>query len=317
MHAARRSTYPPVLEGIRSITMARDTLTVLAPMDVSVVCKGKGLDNGKEGEGKKGKGNNKEKEKDSSTNPGTEMICHCHRKGHRKLDCGTFEKDKDKKGVTAVQQAPALTRGAAAAPSVTPSRVSMIELGYAFEVLMSNHSRRATLRTASGAQIEHAAQKTFEYKKGDGGPANVNFEVVGVTRPLVAVGELQKRRMNGDGPTWKLRDSRPNVEAAPQQYGFGAFQWRLNDASDMWKERHEYCGSCRLGRLRAYIERPESAPVSRGYTIDVAWEDAEANVLTAVPTLKRTWGCCAIKARIDACAIQELVLQLCRMSWVG
>ena len=45
---------------------------------------------------------------------------------------------------------------------------------------------------------------TVEYEKGDGGSVNVNFEVAGVTRPLVAVGELQKRGMNGDGPTWKL-----------------------------------------------------------------------------------------------------------------
>ena len=53
---------------------------------------------------------------------------------------------------------------------------------------MSNHSRRATLRTASGAQIEHADQKMVEYDNGDGGLANVNFEVAYVTRPLVAVG---------------------------------------------------------------------------------------------------------------------------------
>ena len=57
------------------------------------------------------------------------MICYyCHRKGHRKRNCRTFEKDKDKKGLNAVEQAPELTPGAAAAPSVTPPRVSMIEL---------------------------------------------------------------------------------------------------------------------------------------------------------------------------------------------
>ena len=32
-----------------------------------------------------------------------------------------------------------------------------------------------------------------EYENGDGGLMNVNFEVADVTRPLVAVGELQKR----------------------------------------------------------------------------------------------------------------------------
>ena len=43
-------------------------------------------------------------------------------------DCRTFERDKDRKGVNAVKQTPGLTSGAAAAPSVTPSRASMIEL---------------------------------------------------------------------------------------------------------------------------------------------------------------------------------------------
>ena len=57
------------------------------------------------------------------------MICsNCHRKCHRKRGCKTFEKDKDKKDVNAVESAPGLTARAAAAPSVTPSRVSMIEL---------------------------------------------------------------------------------------------------------------------------------------------------------------------------------------------
>ena len=71
--------------------------------------------------------------------------------------------------------------------------ISVCPLGYAPEVPMSNHSRRATLRTASSAQMEHAGQKTVEYENGDGGPVTVNFEVADVTRPLVAAGELQKR----------------------------------------------------------------------------------------------------------------------------
>ena len=41
-HAARLSTCPLVREGIRSIIIARDTLTSLAPMDVSAVFKDKG-----------------------------------------------------------------------------------------------------------------------------------------------------------------------------------------------------------------------------------------------------------------------------------
>ena len=183
-------------------------------MDVSAVYKGKGKGKGKKGKAKnKGKGKNKEedKEKDPATNPDAVMICYyCHRKGHRKRDCRTFEKDKDKKGVNAVEQAPGLTPGAAAAPSVTPSRVSMIQLddwilavslddheemvgsiervmvdggaavavcplGKALEVSMSDHSRRATLRTASGAEMEHAGQKMVEHRNGDGGLVNVIF----------------------------------------------------------------------------------------------------------------------------------------------
>ena len=71
--------------------------------------------------------------------------------------------------------------------------VSVCPLGHAPEVSMSNHSRRATLRTASGAQMEHAGRKMVEYENGDGGLVNVNCEVADMTRPLVAVGELQKR----------------------------------------------------------------------------------------------------------------------------
>ena len=73
--------------------------------------------------------------------------------------------------------------------------VSVCPLGYAPEIPMTNHLRRATLRTATGAQIEHAGQKTVEYENSDGGSVKVSFEVADVTRPLVAVGELQKRGM--------------------------------------------------------------------------------------------------------------------------
>ena len=60
---------------------------------------------------------------------------------------------------------------------------------------MTNHSRRATLRTAAGAQIEHVGLKIVEYENNDGVSVNVSFEVADVTRPLVAVGESQKRGM--------------------------------------------------------------------------------------------------------------------------
>ena len=38
----------------------------------------------------------------------------------------------------------------------------------------------------------HASLKTVEFENGDGGSENINFKVAGVTRPLVAVGELQR-----------------------------------------------------------------------------------------------------------------------------
>ena len=38
----------------------------------------------------------------------------------------------------------------------------------------------------------HGGQKTVEYENSDGGSVNVSFEVADVTRPSVAVGELQK-----------------------------------------------------------------------------------------------------------------------------
>ena len=54
--------------------------------------------------------------------------------------------------------------------------VSVCPLGYAPEITMSNLSRCATLRIASGAQTEHAGQKTVEYENGDGGSVNVGRE---------------------------------------------------------------------------------------------------------------------------------------------
>ena len=83
---------------------------------------------------------------------------------------------------------------------------SVCPLGYALEMPMSNHTGRATLRTASCDQTEHAGQKTVEYENADGGSVNVNFQVADVTRSLVAVAET--RNDCGELPTWELRDSR-------------------------------------------------------------------------------------------------------------
>ena len=118
---------------MRSIITARETLNGPTPMDVSAIYKKKkgkekGKGRGQEGKGKStGKSDDKVNEKDPAANPDAEIFCYyCHWKGHRKRDCRAFENDS-KKGVNAVDQAPGLTPGADAAPSGTPSRVSMIE----------------------------------------------------------------------------------------------------------------------------------------------------------------------------------------------
>ena len=85
-----------------------------------------------------------------TANPDAEMICYCcHRKGHRKGDCRTFEKDS-KKGVNAFDQAPGLTPGTDAAPSGTPSRVSMIELDdWILAVNVEEHEKMVWINRAS------------------------------------------------------------------------------------------------------------------------------------------------------------------------
>ena len=136
--------------------------------------------------------------------------------------------------------------------------VSVCPLGYAPEIPMTNHSRRATLRTATGAQMEHAGQKTVEYENSDGGSVNVRFEVADVTRPLVAVGELQKRGMTVVmGPHGSFVTRGHVNETAWQQSGFGALERCLLVVSDKRGKRYEYCGPCRPGGYRADIRKPE------------------------------------------------------------
>ena len=66
--------------------MARETLTVPAPMDVRAVYKGKRKAKGEKGKGKgKGKGKNKEKDKDKEKDPATnpDAECEFEREGGR------------------------------------------------------------------------------------------------------------------------------------------------------------------------------------------------------------------------------------------
>ena len=130
--------------------------------------------------------------------------------------------------------------------------VSVCPLGYAPEIPMTNHSRRATLRTATGAQIEHAGQKTVEYENSEGG-SECQFRGRGRDKAVGGGWRVTEARNDcGDGPTWKLRDSRPRNETAWQQSGFGALERCLLVVSDERGKRHEYCGPCRPGGCRAH-----------------------------------------------------------------
>ena len=136
--------------------------------------------------------------------------------------------------------------------------VSVCPLGCASEVPMSNHSRRATPRTASGAQLEHAGQKTVECENGDGGLANVNFEVADVTSPLVVVGELQKRVLTVVmGPHGSFV-TRGQVMKQPGsnldwQHSNGAYWMRLTRG----ETGTSTVAPVDMERCRAHIERPE------------------------------------------------------------
>ena len=202
MHAARLSTYPFVREEIRSIVMARDTLAGPAPMDVSAVYQGKGKGKGRKGKGKgKGKDKDKNKEKDPAANPDAEMICYyCHRKRSPQTRLQDIRERQRQEGCQrSGTSAWVDTRGRCGAFGVSMIELddwiltvsfddheemvgsiervtvdsgaafSVCPLGYVPEVPMSNYLRRATLRTASGTQIEHAGQKMVEYENGDGG----------------------------------------------------------------------------------------------------------------------------------------------------
>ena len=164
--------------------------------------------------------------------------------------------------------------------------VSVCPLGYAPEIPMTNHSRRATLRTATGAQIEHAGQKTVEYENSDGGSVNVSFEVADVTRPLVAVGELQKRGMTvvmGPHGSFVTRGqvAKPPGSKLDLEHSNGANWMRLTRGETGTK-------------TVALVDLGDAVPISKDLselpsvkdTIDVAREDAEANVPTAATTPK-------------------------------
>ena len=151
---------------------------------------------------------------------------------------------------------------------------------------MTDHSRRATLRTATGTQIEHAGQNTVEYENSVRGSVNVSFEVADVTMRLVAVGELQKRGMTVVmGPHGSFV-TRGHVTKPP---GSNLDLEHSNGACWLCLTRGENGTS-----TAAPVDLGDAVPTSENLsdlptveaTIDVAREDAEANVPLAVPSPK-------------------------------
>ena len=140
--------------------------------------------------------------------------------------------------------------------------VSVCPLGGATEVPMSNHSRRARLRIAFGAQTEHAGQKMVELQK------RGMTVVVGPYGSFVTRGQVMKPP-NG------------NLDL---EHSNGAHWMRLTRGEN---------GTSTM----ALVDLGDAVPTSKDLrelpsvedTIDVAREDAEANVPTAVTTPKRTW----------------------------
>ena len=195
--------------------------------------------------------------------------------------------------MNAAEEAPGLTAGAAGAPSSVPSRVNTIELDdwtlavtvdeheevvgsvervmvdsgaavsvcpfrYAAEIPVSNHSRRAMLRTASGAQIQRAGQKTIEFENGDGGLVNINFKVADAIIPLVTVGELQRHEMTlAMGPHESFETlsqvTKPPCRNLNLEHSDGAYWMSLT----RWEDGTKTVALFRPGRCCANIEQLE------------------------------------------------------------
>ena len=156
--------------------------------------------------------------------------------------------------------------------------VSACPLGYAPEIPITNSSRNATLRTASGAHIEHEGQKTVEYEHGDGGSVNVNFRVGGGRRVAEALKD------SCDGTSRKLRHSRPSDrshQAVELEHANGAYWMRLSRGEHMarrfWHllkcgesvktQKHRSRRQWRLRKEPGAVERPKhhGSFVTRGH----------------------------------------------------
>ena len=167
--------------------------------------------------------------------------------------------------------------------------VSVYPLGYALESRCP--TTRGVRRCAPRPVLrEHAGQKMVEYENGDGGSVNVNFKVADVTRPLEAVGELQKRGMTVVmGPHGSFVTGgevmKPPGSNLDLEHSNGAHWMRLTRGEN---------GT----RIVALVDLGVAVPISKDLselpsvkdTIDFATEDAEANVPHGGDNSERTWS---------------------------
>ena len=245
------------------------------------------------------KGEGKSKEKDPATNHDAEAVSyHSHRKGHRRRDREALERGKDWKGVHAAEEASGLTAGAAGAPSSVPSRVNTIELDdwtlavsideheevvgsvertevdsgaavsvcpfrCAAEIPMPNHSRRAMLRTASGAQIQRADQKTIWCENGDDALVSINSKAADATIPSDAVGELEKRGitvvMGPHGFETRSRATKLPGRNLSSKHSNGASWMSLT----RWEDGAKTVAPVDLGDVASTLNSLNEPPVSR------------------------------------------------------
>ena len=134
--------------------------------------------------------------------------------------------------------------------------------------------------------MEHAGHLLVEYENGDGGSVNVNFEGADVTRPLVVVGELQKLCMTvmmGPHGSFVTRGQvmKPPGSNLDLEHPNGANWMRLTTGENGTST----VAPVLLGDAVPTPENLSELPTVKD-TIDVAREDAEADVLTAVTTPK-------------------------------
>ena len=102
----------------------------------------------------------------------------------------------------------------------------------AIEIPMPHYARRALLRTACGAQIQRADQKTIRNEDGDDTLVSVKFKAADVIIPSDAVGELEERGMTVPMAPHGFETGNQTTKLAGRNFEFGAPERCLLDESD-------------------------------------------------------------------------------------